>query len=379
MSTATTWIDATDPLARLPKIALHDHLDGSLRPETLIELATAAGIALPRTTPAALQHWLRNFAELEPGRDWEDLFGLSTSVMQSRDQLRRVAREYVHTLAADGVVYAESRWAPEKHLAGGLTMDEAVEAVAEGLARGVADVFELGHRVEVRQVLSVMRTGTAGQQVLDTALRAADIGVVGIDLAGHEEGHPAHEHAATFQRAAAQGIRRTVHAGEAAGAASVADAVETCAAQRIGHGARLVEDISISGESHDVHSAVGAWEAAGSLASSLLPGPIATQILDRGIVLEVCPTSNSEGVVVASIAQHPVALLAAAGIRVTLHPDNRMLSETSVTGEMRAVVRAFGWSHAQLRRSTLDALDAAFGPAEALERIRAELVLPGWG
>lgn len=374
----TTWTDPADPLTRLPKVSLHDHLDGSLRPETLIELADAAGVALPRHTPAELQTWFRDFAILEPGRDWEDLFGLSTSVMQTAPQLHRVAREYVHTLAADGVVYAETRWAPEKHLGGGLSMDAAVEAVHDGLDAGMREVAEAGHRVTVRQVLSVMRTGASDEEVVAAAERGRAAGVVGIDLAGHEEGHPAHAHARAFARAAHAGLRRTVHAGEADGAGSIADALATCAAERIGHGARLVEDIAIAGERHGVREAVAAWNRHGLDPAALQTGEIATRVRDTRIVLEVCPTSNSNGGVVDRIAQHPLALLSAAGIRVSLHPDNRLLSETSVSREMRLVTEAFGWTPAQLRRASFDALDAAFAPAELLERIRLEQLVPGW-
>ena len=242
MTRPTTWTDPADPLTRLPKVSLHDHLDGSLRPETLIELADAAGVALPRHTPRELQTWFRDFAILEPRRDWEDLFGLSTSLMQTAPQLHRVAREYVHTLAADGVVYAETRWAPEKHLGGGLSMDAAVEAVHDGLDAGMREVGEAGHRVTVRQVLSVMRTGVSDDEVVAAAERGRAAGVVGIDLAGHEEGHPAHAHARAFTRAAHAGVHRTVHAGEADGAGSIADALATCAAERIGHGARTRAD-----------------------------------------------------------------------------------------------------------------------------------------
>jgi adenosine deaminase len=359
-----TWVDANDPLRRLPKVALHDHLDGSLRPETLIDLATASGIALPRTNPSDLQVWLRDFAELEPGRDWEDLFGLSTSVMQSAPQLRRVAREYVETLVADGVVYAEARWAPEKHLAGGLTIGETVEAVHDGLDEGMADARRVGHVVEVRQLLSVMRTGQSGAEIVAAAARSADAGVVGVDLAGHEEGHPAHEHAIAFDSAAELGLHRTIHAGEAAGAPSIADALDTCHAERIGHGVR---------------EAALAWAERGSDPAVLTLGETATRVRDRRIVLELCPTSNSNGGVVDAIAQHPIALLQAAGIRVSLHPDNRMLSVTSVTSEMRTVVTTFGWSMPQLRAATLDALDAAFGPRDLIERIRVDRILPAWG
>ncbi|MDQ1130855.1 hypothetical protein [Microbacterium sp. SORGH_AS_0888] len=257
-------------------------------------------------------------------------------------------------------------------------MDEAVVAVHDGLDAGMRDVAGAGHRVTVRQVLSVMRTGVSDDAVVAAAERGAGAGVVGIDLAGHEEGHPAHAHAAAFARAARAGLRRTVHAGEAEGAVSIADALTTCAAERIGHGARLVEDIAVAGVRHGVREAVAAWQRQDRDAAALEPGEIATRVRDERIVLEVCPTSNSNGGVVDAIGQHPVSLLAAAGIRVSLHPDNRLLSETSVSREMRVVTDTFGWTATQLRRATFDALDAAFAPAELLDRIRVEQLVPGW-
>ncbi|GAB3151749.1 adenosine deaminase family protein [Microbacterium neimengense] len=372
----TFWVDADDPLVRRPKVSLHDHLDGSLRPATILELAEEARVATPRRTPAALQRWLSHFAEEEPGADWELLFGLSTSVMQTREQLRRVAAEYVETLTADGVVYAETRWAPEKHLAGGLTMDEAVSAVADGIAEGTVNAARGGHEIVVRQVLSVMRTAHAGAAVLAAARRGIDAGVVGIDLAGHEEGHPARDHARIFEDAARAGLSRTVHAGEADGAESIRDAVALCHAQRIGHGARLAEDIALAGVRLDVRAAGDSWHRIGRSAADLEPGEIAQQIIDDAIVLELCPTSNV-GHVVDALPQHPIDLLAAVGVRVSVNVDNRMISATSVTREMRRVSEAFGWSMPQLRDASLAAADASFAPPELRERIRAR-VAQGW-
>ncbi len=373
----TTWVDPTDPLARRPKVSLHDHLDGSLRPETILELASASGSFVPRTDPVALQHWLSNFAEEEPGGDWELLFGLSTSVMQTPGQLRRVAREYVETVVADGVVYAETRWAPEKHLAGGLSMDEAVAAVAEGLDAGVTAARADGRSIEVRQILSIMRTSDRDDEVLAAALRNRDAGVVGVDLAGHEEGHPAHRHAAAFEGARAAGLRRTVHAGEADGVASILDALETCHAERIGHGARLAEDLTIDGRLYPVREVVAAWERTGKDASVVELGAVSERVRERGTVLELCPTSNCGGVVDV-IEQHPIDLLAALGIAVSVNIDNRMITASSVTGQMRILVDVFGWTPAQLRAATLAGARSAFGPAELLDRIVEEQILPGW-
>jgi adenosine deaminase len=373
----TTWVDPTDPLAPLPKVSLHDHLDGSLRPETILELAAASGKRVPRTDPDALQYWLTHFAEEEPGGDWELPFGLSTSVMQTPEQLRRVAREYVETAVADGVVYAETRWAPEKHLAGGLSMDEAVAAVAEGLEAGMAAARAGGRFIEVRQLLSIMRTSDRDAEVLATALRNRDAGVVGVDLAGHEEGHPAHLHAAAFEGARAAGLRRTVHAGEADGVASIRDALETCHAERIGHGARLAEDLTIDGRLYPVREVVAAWERAGKDGSRVTLGAVSEGVRASGTVLELCPTSNCGGVVDV-IEQHPIDLLAALGVAVSVNIDNRMLTASSVTGQMRILVDVFGWTPAQLRTATLAGARAAFGPADLLDEIITEQILPGW-
>lgn len=373
----TTWVDPTDPLAPLPKVSLHDHLDGSLRPETILELAAATGTPVPRRDPGALQHWLTHFAEEEPGGDWELLFGLSTSVMQTPAQLRRVAREYVETAVADGVVYAETRWAPEKHLAGGLSMDEAVAAVAEGLEAGMTAARADGRLIEVRQILSIMRTSDRDDEVLAAALRNRDAGVVGVDLAGHEEGHPAHRHAEAFAGARAAGLRRTVHAGEADGVASILDALESCHAERIGHGARLAEDLTIDGRLSPVREVVAAWERAGRDASRVELGAVSQRVRDGGTVLELCPTSNCGGVVDV-IEQHPIDLLAALGIAVSVNIDNRMLTASSVTGQMRILVDVFGWTPGQLRAATLAGARAAFGPAALIDRIIDEQILPAW-
>ncbi|QHC65910.1 adenosine deaminase [Rathayibacter sp. VKM Ac-2759] len=374
----TTWVDPADPLAALAKVSLHDHLDGSVRPATLLELAAESGAPVPRQDPEALQHWFTHFAELEPGADWELLFGLTTSVMQTAPQLRRIAREYVGTLAADGVVYAETRWAPEKHLARGLSMDEALAAVQDGLDAGMRDAARDGRPVLVRQLLSIMRTADRGPEVVAAALRNRDA-VVGIDLAGHEEGRPAREHAEWFRLAAAHGLSRTVHAGEMAGADSIEDALDSCAAQRIGHGARLAEDIAVDGRVHPVGEVAAAWRRAGGGRDSLRLGPLAQRVVDEAIPLEMCPTSNSQpGGVVDTLAQHPVGLLHAAGVAVTVHPDNRLLSRTGVTGELRVMVDRFGWGLADIERAQRTALAAGFLDDERRERLREERLAPSF-
>ena len=375
---ATTWVDHSDPLARLAKISLHDHLDGSVQPETLLALAAESGAPVPRHDPEALQHWFGNFAALEPGADWELRFGLTTSVMQTAPQLRRVAREYVATLAADGVVYAETRWAPEKHLARGLSMDEALAAVQDGLEAGMRDAAREGRPVLVRQILSIMRTAQHGREVVETALRNRDA-VVGLDLAGHEEGHPPAEHAEWFLLAAEHGLSRTVHAGEAAGVESILGALEHCSAQRIGHGARLAEDLAIDGARHPVGEVVAAWRRAGRGTAALELGPVAQRIVDERIPLELCPSSNSQpGGVVDTLAQHPIGLLAEIGAAVTVHPDNRLISATSVTGELRLLVDRFGWGLADVERAQRTALAGGFVDPELRERILEERLAPSY-
>lgn len=375
----TDWLDPHDPFVRYPKVALHDHLDGSVLPTTLIELALADGHWLPTSDPEELQRWYRGTSELPPPEDWELLFSLSTSVMQTPENLRRVASEYVATAAEDGVVYAETRWAPEKHQLGGMTLDDAVLAVRDGLEEGMAAAERAGRRIVVVQLLSAMRNTDRSLEIAALAARHVDAGVVGLDLAGHEEEYPAHLHADAFQLARAEGVRRTVHAGEMDGAASVEDALESCAAERIGHGARVVEDISIDGRAYPVGEALAAWEATGLDPARTTLGPIAQRLVDEGVALELCPSSNSHpGGVVDHLAQHPVDLLKRLGIPLTINPDNRLIIAGSITGEFRLLADRWGWTPDDFRAVTLRAIDSGFAPAELRERIRDTVIGPGY-
>ncbi len=233
-------------IAALPKVSLHDHLDGGLRPGTVIELADEVGWELPSRDPQALGDWFFEAASSGSLERYLETFAHTTAVMQTTEQLRRVAREYVVDLAADGVVYAETRWAPGQHLRAGLSLPDTVEAVADGLAEGMSLCRDAGTPIVVGQIVSMMRHLSPDTAIAELALRYADRGVVGVDLAGAEAGHPAGLFREAYDMIHRYGGHATVHAGEAAGVESIREAVEICGAERIGHGVRLVDDLDLS-------------------------------------------------------------------------------------------------------------------------------------
>lgn len=353
-----------DEIRSLPKISLHDHLDGALRPATVLELAAESGWALPAAEPAELGDWFFKAADSGSLPRYLETFDHTTAVMQTAAQLRRVAREYVADLAADGVVYAETRWAPEQHVRAGLTMEAAVEAVADGLDEGMCLCQAAGTPIVARQILSAMRHREPDTAIAELVVRYADRGVVGLDLAGAEAGFPAGRFAAAFALVRAHGSHATVHAGEAAGLESIRDAVQACGAERIGHGVRLVDDLT--------------FDRAGDGDGSVRLGPLATTIRDRRIALEVCPTSNLQTGVCATLAEHPVRQLVDAGLVVTINCDNRLMSRTTQTDELAALVETFGFTRADLRRFAVDAARSAFAPAEVREALVTEQILPGY-
>lgn len=365
------------PLAARPKVSLHDHLDGSVWPATLAEIASAQGSsnALPGTDPRRVEAWLRGLDEGVRPFDHNGLFALLCSVMQTPDTIARVAAEYVEVLAADGVVYAEVRWAPEKHQDRGLSLDDTVLAVRAGLTAGARAAAKAGHVVEVRQVLCAIRDTDRAADIVDLALRHRANGVVGVDLAGVELGHPAAPHAAAFDHARAEGLAITIHAGEGDGVASVQESLDLCHAQRIGHGTRLVEDLRMGGEPLGVRGAVARWDAAGR--PELEFGAVAERVRAGRIPLEQCVTSNSRWIV-PGWSDHPVDLLRRNGFVVTINPDNRMLSGTSVTAEFVQLAETFGWTLAAMATATLAAIDAAFVDADTKRRLRDEVIAPGW-
>ncbi|GAA2237963.1 adenosine deaminase [Streptomyces nogalater] len=345
----------TETLRRLPKAVLHDHLDGGLRPATVVELADAAGHTLPTTDPDELAAWYVEAANSGDLVRYIATFEHTLAVMQTREGLLRTAEEYVLDLAADGVVYAEVRYAPELMLKGGLTPAEVVEAVQEGLAAGMAKAAAAGTPVRVGTLLCGMRMFDRVREAAELAVAYRDAGVVGFDIAGAEDGFPPADHLDAFTYLRAESMPFTIHAGEAYGLPSIHQALQVCGAQRIGHGVRLTEDI-----------------VDGKL------GRLASWVRDRRIALEMCPTSNLQTGCATSIAGHPITALKDLGFRVTLNTDNRLVSGTTMTREMSLLVEQAGWTVEDLRTVTVNALKSAFVPFDQRTALIEDVVLPGY-
>lgn len=324
----------------MPKVALHDHLDGGLRPATILEEARAIGHPLPADSPEALADWFYDAADSGSLERYLETFTHTIAVMQTADQLRRVAREFVEDQATDGVVYAEARWAPEQHLAGGLSLSAAVEAVRDGLAEGMAACADAGRPVVARQILTSMRHATPSTDIAELAVAYRHHSVCGFDIAGAEDGFPPSRFAAAFDYLKRRNMEFTIHAGEAFGLPSIWEAVQLCGASRLGHGVRLVEDIA----------------ADGTL------GELAGYVRDRRIALEVCPSSNLQTGICDTIAEHPFGLLARLRFRVTVSCDNRLMSRTTLSREFALLSEAFGYGLEDLRRFSLNAAKSAFLP-----------------
>ncbi|PPB49658.1 adenosine deaminase [Arthrobacter pityocampae] len=358
--------DAAIDIHTLPKVSLHDHLDGGLRPATILELAAAIGHELPASDAEALGAWFRESADSGSLERYLETFDHTIAVMQTRDGLIRVAREFVEDLALDGVVYGEVRWAPEQHTQQGLSLDEAVEAVQEGLEAGAAAAIAAGRVIQVGQLITAMRHADRGQEIAELALRHRDRGAVGFDIAGAENGFPASRFTDAFTFLASEQFPVTVHAGEAAGLDSIRDALVAGRALRLGHGVRIAEDIEIE-ESADEQAADGQEIGIANL------GLLASWVRDRGIALELCPSSNLQtGAIEAfgeTIDAHPFDLLYQLGFKVTVNTDNRLMSGVTLTGEFELLVDTFGYDLGDLLELTLNAVDAAFLPLEDREAL----------
>ncbi|KUO07441.1 adenosine deaminase [Streptomyces sp. DSM 15324] len=344
-----------DVIRRLPKAVLHDHLDGGLRPATVVELAAAIGHTLPTTDADELAAWYFEAANSGDLVRYIATFEHTLAVMQSREGLLRVAEEYVLDLAADGVVYAEVRYAPELNVKGGLTLNEVVETVQEGLAAGMAKAAAAGTPVRVGTLLCGMRMFDHVREAADLAVAYRDAGVVGFDIAGAEDGFPAADHLDAFEHLRRESVPFTIHAGEAHGLPSIHQALQVCGAQRLGHGVRITEDI-----------------VDGKL------GRLAGWVRDRRIALEMCPTSNLQTGAATSIAEHPITALKDLGFRVTVNTDNRLVSGTTMTREMTLLVEQAGWGVEDLRTVTVNALKSAFIPFDERNALIEDVVLPGY-
>jgi adenosine deaminase len=351
--------DTQRDLLLLPKIALHDHLDGGLRPATIIELAAEAGHELPSTDADALGAWFVEAASSGSLVRYLETFTHTVAVMQTAGNLARVAREAVVDLSNDGVIYAELRYAPEQHLEGGLSLQEVVEAVQAGIDAGVAEAAAAGHEIRAGALLTAMRHADRGTEIARLTLENYGRCCVGFDIAGPEDGFPPSRQAEAFALLRDAHVPTTIHAGEAAGVESISGAVGLGAARRIGHGVRIHEDIAGFGTSDPTY------------------GPVAAFVRDNQIPLELCPSSNLQTGAAESIAKHPITGLRDLGFTVTINCDNRLMSGTSLTREMALLVDEAGWSLADLELATLDAAWAVFQSYDVREEL-AEIVFEAY-
>jgi adenosine deaminase len=348
-------------IERAPKVLLHDHLDGGLRPATIVELADADGYdALPTGDADELAAWMTRGASRRDLVLYLETFAHTVGVLQTPEALARVARECVEDLAADGVRYAEVRFAPELHLRRGLALDAVVEAVQDGFAQGQGDARAAGRPIRVRTLLTAMRTAARSLEIAELAVRWRDREVCGFDIAGAEAGFPPTRHLDAFEHVRRENFHLTIHAGEAFGLPSIWEAVQLCGAERLGHGVRIVEDLPPDGE-----------------APARL-GPLAALVRDRRIPLELCPTSNVHSGAAASISEHPIGVLASLRFRVTVNTDNRLMSATSVSNELAQLVDAFGWGWDDLERVAVDAMKSAFLPFDERLAMIQDAILPAY-
>ncbi len=345
----------TDLLVAAPKVLLHDHLDGGLRPATILELAAEVGHELPESDAEALAAWFAEAADSGSLERYLETFAHTVGVMQTADALTRVARECVEDLAADGVVYAEIRYAPELHVEAGLDLPDVVAAVQKGFEEGMAAA---GGTIIVRHLLTAMRQAARAMEIAELAIQWRDRGVAGFDIAGPEAGFPPTRFIDAFEYLQRENSHFTIHAGEGFGLPSIWEAVQWCGADRLGHGVRIVEDISFEDDGTPVL------------------GRLASYVRDKRIPLEMCPSSNVQTGATASLAEHPIKLLAALRFRVTVNTDNRLMSRTSLSQEFGLLAETFGYGLPEMEWLTVNAMKSAFIPYDERYRLITETIKP---
>jgi adenosine deaminase len=353
-----------DAVRTVPKVLLHDHLDGGLRPATVLELAGQHGYrGLPADDPAALAAWFRSAADSGSLERYLETFAHTVGVMQTADALARVAAECAEDLAADGVVYAEVRFAPELHVEQGLALEEVVEAVLAGFRAGSAQAGAGGHRIRIGVLLTAMRHAARSMEIAELAVRFRDDGVVGFDIAGAEAGYPPTRHLDAFEYLQRENFHFTIHAGEAFGLPSIWQAIQWCGADRLGHGVRIIDDISVP-DSGDP--------------DGITLGRLAAYVRDQRIPLELCPSSNVQTGAAKSFAQHPIGLLRRLHFRVTVNTDNRLMSNCTMSSEMLGLIEAFGYGWADLQWLTVNAMKSSFLPFDDRLALINDVIKPGY-
>jgi adenosine deaminase len=343
-------------LKSLPKVLLHEHLDGVLRPQTVIELANDAKYAgLPTKDPEALAHWFHQGANQGSLAKYLEGFAHTIAVMQTAEALERVAYEQAEDLSKDGNVYFETRFAPVFHTEKALTHQQVVAAVLKGLARGQKD---FGIRSGL--IICAMRNMNVSLEMAELAVDFRERGVVGFDLAGEEGGYPPKKHVDAFHYIQRENFNITIHAGEGYGKESIWQAIQYCGAHRIGHGTRLIDDIAV---------------ADGKVVKL---GDLAQYVLDKRIPLEICLISNVQTGAAPSLAQHPFKILYQGKFRVTLNTDNRLMSDTSMTREFAAAAETFGLALEDFEKITINAMKSAFLPYDQRIDFIYKVIKPGY-
>jgi adenosine deaminase len=349
-----------DSLRRAPKVLLHDHLDGGVRPATVIDLADRIGYRhLPSDDVDKLAAWFRDACSSGSLERYLETFVHTVAVMQTAEGIARVAQECAEDLADDGVVYAEVRWAPEQHTDRGLRLEDVVDAALLGFRRGEAAAAERGHRIRVGALVTAMRHAARSLEIAELAVAYRDRGVVGFDIAGAEAGYPPTRHLDAFEYLRRENFHFTIHAGEAFGLPSIWEAIQWCGTDRLGHGVRIVDDLDQTGDSAAL-------------------GRLAQYVRDKRIPLEMCPSSNVQTGAVASIPEHPIGLLRRLHFRVTVNTDNRLMSDTSMSKEFALLADAFGYGWADFQWFTVNAMKSAFIPFDQRLALINDVIKPGY-
>ncbi len=350
-----------ETIQNAPKVLLHDHLDGGLRPATVVDLAHQTGyVELPSEDPEQLGRWFRSGADRGSLELYLEGFRHTVGVMQTPDSIARVAAECAQDLAADGIVYAEVRYAPELSTQAGLALDAVMEAWLDGFHSGSEAAAQAGRPIVIRAIVSAMRQFARSVEIAELAVRYRDQGVVGFDIAGPEDGFPPSRHLDAFQLIHRENFHVTIHAGEAFGLPSIWEALQWCGAERLGHGVRIVDDIEV-GPAGDV-----------------VMGRLAQFVRDNRVPLEMCPTSNVHTGAVASVGEHPIDLLRRLRYRVTVNTDNRLMSGVSLSDEFAALDDAFGIGLGEMQWLSTNAMKSSFLAFDERLRLINGVIKPGY-
>ena len=343
-------------LKNLPKVVLHEHLDGVLRPRTIIELAKSTNYRdLPADNPQALALWFHEGANQGSLPKYLQGFAQTIAVMQTEEALERVAYEQAEDLSQDGVVYYETRFAPIFHTRKGLTHQQVVSAVLRGMDRGRK---EFG--VTCGLIICAMRNMDVSLEMAELAVDFRERGVVGFDLAGEEGGFPPKKHVDAFHYIQRENFNITIHAGEGFGKESIWQAIQYCGAHRIGHGTRLIDDIAVTD------------------GKAVKLGDLAQYVLDKRIPLEICLLSNVHTGAARSVAEHPFKILYQQKFRVTLNTDNRLMSDTCMSREFEAAAETFDLNLDDFEKITINAMKSAFLPYDQRCDIIYSIIKPGY-